>query len=541
MDAKDLSPAHCILLAVHLASEANVKALHSFTPTRPDAFDAELVLRILLTYLPEAVDPREYLNYINEVASRLYLDVDREDVQVNTSPVKDLSEEDAKKKVKKLKLLQIQAPSYPPHAPNDLLTRFLCHRSYRIDSETGLLSLVPPLVEPHLGRNPFLRTWYVAVVLPLLRMEVEYYPEDERLAMPLTTFENAEGRQGVDLLLSKCTQQQTQPDRESARNNVCRDIKGLVGPWMYGHDERVRRKQPLARSGTPEKKAAKNDDAVGDATERMRKISLDGISANDFIGHDWEHMFRWMVHHAAQDFDIIARAIDGWDGPGDIDLGGYEREGRQYLDESVQQKLELQYAQVAFASCYVANADTDDTIKDAHSILARLAELLDFIPPPDLATSVDALPKIERHVTKLDQSASVSDLLPDALRRPEHPLTTPRMETYMLLQMMVYSAYQFSGLGYPLSLINVAKLHFYSTSDEQLVVLRKILHGLGQSGARKDDAQWTADRAKLLWLWNWGIEIDEDHPSEGPGVLGKVDKNVFEEEMLKTFVDSSCK
>ena len=69
--AKDLSVAQCILLTVHYASEGNIKALHSFTPTRLDALDPELVLRILLAYLPESLDPREYTTYIGEVASRL--------------------------------------------------------------------------------------------------------------------------------------------------------------------------------------------------------------------------------------------------------------------------------------------------------------------------------------------------------------------------------------------------------------------------------------------------------------------------------------
>ncbi|MGG6495562.1 UNVERIFIED_CONTAM: secretory pathway Sec39 family protein, partial [Bacteroidetes bacterium 56_B9] len=91
------------------------------------------VLRIVLTFLPEAVDPREYTGYVGEVASRLYLDVDREDVEVSTAPVHNLSEEEAQKKVKKLRILDIQAPAFPPHAPQDLLTRFVCHRAYRID------------------------------------------------------------------------------------------------------------------------------------------------------------------------------------------------------------------------------------------------------------------------------------------------------------------------------------------------------------------------------------------------------------------------
>lgn len=535
METKDLTPAQCVLLTVHLATESNIKALHSFTPTRLDALDPELVLRILLTYLPEALDPQEYTGYVTEVASRLYIDTDREDVDVSTAPVADLSSEQAEKRVKKLHLLPILPPTFPPHAPKDLLTRFLCHRAYRIDSETGLLDLVPALIEPFMDRNPFIRTWYISVVLPLLRLSFEYYPDDSTRAMPLTDFEKLGGMEGVEVLLRTASTTESQdaaklPDKEF----VGRDIKSLVGPWMYGHTERKRRR--LDHQDQPDA-----SDDVSQVSEGVRKIGLDGVKEGDKTGHDWEYMYEWLVKHAVDNFEIVSQAVDDWDGPADIDLGGYDRAGIQYLDEDEQQKLELQYAQASFASCYAAQDDTQETVRRAHNILARLAELLDFIPPPDLASSVDSLPKVERHATKLDQSHTVADLFPDALLRPEHPLTTPRVETYMLLQMMVYSAYQFSGLGYPLSLVNVAKLHFYASAQEQLDVLKKLLRHLTKSGSRKDDAQWVSDRAKLLWLWNWGIDTDTDSPDAGAGVLGKIPKDDFEEEMLKAFTETSCK
>lgn len=531
MSVKDLSPAQCVLLAVHLASESNIKALHSFTPSRLDALDPELVLRIVLTYLPEAVDPGEYVGYIGEVASRLYLDVDREDIPVDTTPVHDISEQVARKRVKKLHLLPIQPPSYPAHAPKDLLTYFLCHRALRIDSETGLLNVVPSLIEPFLNRNDYLRSWYISVVTPLLRLEVEYYPEDASLAIPLSEFEAFEVPHGMEFLLSKAP-------AEVGRKHISRDIKSLVGPWMYGSTERKRRKLGQNEQLPEEDEAT---EPVQNVTRRASKISLNGVSESDATGHDWEHMFKWMVDRSVEDFDLIANAVEEWDGPSDVDIGAFDRGGIAYLDEDVQQKLELQYAQAIFASCYAAQANTQETVQHSHTVLARLAELLDFIPPPDLATSVDSLPRIERHAAKLDESQTAADIMPAALLRPEHPLTTPRMATYMLLQMMVYSAYQFAGLGHPASLISVAKMLFYATAEEQMEVLRTILRGLSKSGARKDESQWVADRAKLQWLWNWGIEVEEDDNEHAAGALGKIKKDEFEDELLKSFVETSCK
>ena len=536
--ATDLSPAKCILLTIHYASEGNIKTLHSFTPTRLDALEPELVLRILLTYLPESLDPKEYRQYVSEVASRLYVDVDREDVEVNITPVQDMDDENAKRKVKRLKLLEIEPPTFPPHAPKDLLTRFLCHRAYKIDTEAGLLNLVPSLVEPFLDRNEFLRTWYISVVLPLLRLEFEYRLEDDTVAMGLENFEKLQGREGIDFLMqgSVAKGYMNSGNENSQKSNIVRDIKGLVGPWMYGDTARKRRKLNHEGDMPGERKV---DTALGN---RPQKVPLDGVSAEDKTGHDWEDMYRWLVFHAQENFPLIVEAIDGWDGPGDVDLGGLNTgNADQYLPEDTQSKLEAQYAQAAFASCYAVQSDTQQTIRGAHAVLARLAELLDFIPPPDLATSVESLPKIEQHAVLLNESQTLADLQPDALLKPEHTLTTPMLPTYMLLQMMVYSAYQFSGLGHPISLANVARLHFYASENDQVAVLQNILRGLSKSGVRKDESQWTADRAKLMWLWNWGIDPEDEVASNGAGVLGKIRREKFEEEMLKCFTETSCK
>ncbi|RMZ09782.1 hypothetical protein D0860_04101 [Hortaea werneckii] len=549
--AKELSQAQCILLTVHYASSSNIKALHSFTPNRLDVLDPELVLRILLTYLPESLEPKEYTKYAEEVASRLYLDYEREEVEVDISPVKDLTPEQAQKRVKKLHLPDIKPPTFPPHAPDDLLTRFLCHRSYRIDEQTGLVNLVPQLVEPFLDRNEFLRTWYISVVLPVLRLQFEYYPGEETAqAIGLREFERLEGKEGTNFLLRRAETQSadaigpgevTPSELSKNKPTIARDVKGLVGPWMYGHTERKRRKLDQGRQGhdAAEPDGRQNDDEA-DLSRRTRKISLSGVTQEDKTGHDWEYMYRWLVLHAVSNFPLVTSCIEEWDGPGDVDFGGFDQGQGKYLEEDLQRKLELQYAQAAFASCYAAQSDTQETVKSAHGVLARLAELMDFIPPPDLATSVESLPKLERHAAKLDESQTVADLAPSTLLKPEHPLTTPRFETYMLLQMMVYTAYQFSGLGHPISLVSVAKLHFYANAEEQLAVLTRILRGLSKSGARKDDAQWTSDRAKLMWLWNWGIDNDDPNAKTGAGVLGKIDKEDFEEEMLKVFVETSC-
>ncbi|KAH0364540.1 secretory pathway Sec39, partial [Aureobasidium melanogenum] len=527
---KALSSAQCILLTVHYASEANIRALHAFTPLRLDALSPELVLRIVLSYLPETVDPSLYTTYVREVATRIYLE-QQEPFDIDTTPVAALSAEKAQRRVNKLSIADLSPPAFPPHAPTDLLTRFVIHRANRIDSETGLLTLVPRLAEPFLDTNDYLRTWYVSVVLPLLRLRYDYYPE-KKDPPTLLAFERLDGQKGIDLLLENVTNVEHEiTSSTDSEGLVARDTRAMVGPWMYGHTERKRRRL----DDKPEPTQDEQD--MVRSPPRTAFIKLDGVSKHDKTGHDWEYVFEWMVHNAVNNFPLVTNLIEEWDGPGDVDFGGFHN-SQDYLDDDTQAKLERQYAQAAFACCYAAEADTPETIDGAHGILVRLAQLLDFEPPPELATSVKQLPKVDKHAELLHATDSTIYLEPDVLLRPEHPLATPRLETYMLLQMMVYSAYQLNGLGHSISILNVAKLRFFSDEDEQLSLLLKIVHGLAAKGKR-DEQQWQYDYDKLIWLWNWNIEL-EDQGRRGAGIFGRIEKTVIERELLKVLISSGC-
>ncbi|KAI4723507.1 secretory pathway Sec39 [Aureobasidium sp. EXF-10727] len=529
-EAKALSSAQCILLTVHYASEANVRALHAFTPLRLDVLSPELVLRIVLSYMPETVDPTLYTTYVREVATRIYLE-QQEPLEVDTTPVASLSPEQAQRRVNKLSIAELSPPAFPRHAPNDLLTRFVVHRANRIDNETGLLALVPRLAEPFLDTNDFLRTWYVSAVLPLLRLRYDYYP-DTKDPPTLSAFEKLDGQQGIDLLLDNVTNVEHEiTSATDSEGLVARDTRAMVGPWMYGHTERKRRRL----DNKPESQPVQQD--VVRSPPRTAFIKLDGVSKEDKTGHDWEYLFKWMVHNAVTNFPLVTNLIEEWDGPGDVDLGGFHNP-QDYLDDDTQSKLERQYAQAAFASCYAAEADSPETIDGAHGILVRLAQLLDFEPPPELATSVKQLPKVDKHAELLHATDSTIYLEPDVLLRPEHPLASPKLETYMLLQMLVYSAYQLSGLGHSISILNVAKLRFFSDQDEQLALVLKIVHGLAAQGKR-DEQQWQHDYDKLIWLWNWNIEL-EDQGRKGAGIFGRIEKTVIERELLKVLISSGC-
>ena len=519
----DLSAAHSTLLAAHYASERNVRALTSLIILRFDLLDPRLVLQIILTYLPESVDPTEYVPLIQLIAGDVQPNSSH-DTSLDTSIIKDLSTSQARKRARKLSLLPLAYSSYPANGPSDPTTQFIYHRAHRIEEEAGLLALVPALVSPFLDRSEFLRTWLISTVLPLLRIGYEYYPQSTSTPS-LQSFENLDRAEGVNVLMSKAveTKNQIKSDKE-ALGTAGRDLRGVVGPWMYGDSARKRRKLDVEGK------------ASGSAADRSRRLSSNASPQRQSgVKGGWEYAFQWIVDTAAQNFALVAEAVEDWDGPSDVDFGGYGNE-KSYLGEDTEKDLSQKYGQAALASIYAVESSTVETIEEAHRILVRLANSMKFNPPPDLVTVVETLPKLDSRVSSLLSDIPYSALQPDALLHEGHPLTIPNWESYMLLQMFTYSAYQLADYGINISVVNVAKLRLYSTAEEQLSMFRRIMHSF-TSGPRKDEQQLQLARSTLIWLWDWGI--DPDGAERGAGVFGKIERDTIEEELLKAFVSNS--
>ncbi|KAF2101383.1 secretory pathway Sec39 [Rhizodiscina lignyota] len=518
-----LTADHCILLAVQLARDSNVVALQNLTAARRDAFISETILRILLTYLPETLEPSLYTSYVHLVASGTF--ESHGDASPDISPVDDLSESQARKKAKKLQLVPLAHQSRQADESVNLLEQFLIHRAYRIDQESGLLTLIPQLIDPFLDTSEYLRTWFISTVIPLLRFNFEYYEQSES-EMTLEAFDRLGGSAGLELLLSKA-QEPVQEDM-GAINHGSRDLRGLAGPWMYGSNERKRRRL---------NSAPRRMSVAAVAAQEARRIEEDAVKIEDVTtNHDWEYAFDWLVRAATHNFPFVKGTIEEWNGPSDIDLGGYEGP-EQPLDPEVGRKLHIQYAQATFAAVYAVESDTMQTIGGAHSLLLRLATLMEYDPPPDLATSVEHLPRIDSQSSTLFETSPAA-LLHNVLLKPGHPLTTPNLETFSLLQMFVFSAYLLAGMGSSTSIVNIAKLHFQSNADEQFSMLQKILH-VATHGPKKDDQQWEGVVSRLLWLWNWGFE-SEERPEYGAGILGKVHRPTVSKEILKTLLTAGC-
>ncbi|KAF3345151.1 hypothetical protein VdG2_06764 [Verticillium dahliae VDG2] len=194
-----LSPPKLVLLAVHLATTADVNSLAYLTSRYPAVLRKYIILRILLTYLPETVPSAEYVNFLKELESGDFDEHEANDL--NYATVHDLNDEEAAKKVRKLRLLPLSDGKGSTDADEDHITSFLYRRAYRVDEEAGLLAQLPVLLAPFLHHSHDLRTWAISTLLPLLRRNHEYYPQDP-VANTLLEFQKLPDNIAIGVLLS---------------------------------------------------------------------------------------------------------------------------------------------------------------------------------------------------------------------------------------------------------------------------------------------------------------------------------------------------
>lgn len=501
---QNLSEPQCLLLAVQYATESNINALRALTALRESELSLDLVLAILLTYLPEGLEPTTYIGYLNELATDARHPGDDPAAHLDIAAVEALSKSQAKRRRKEVELLSLAHPQYDTELELDSFGHFLIHRAHRIDSQTGLLNLVPQLIDPFLNHSEYLRTWFISTVLPLLRISYEYYPQSA--SMSLDDFASLRGSRALDFEFSNIrAARKTGADTQ----NAARDLKCIVAPWICGANDRKRRR------------------IAGD----MRRASIAEKPAHE--PNDWDALFQWLLRTSKEDLPLVTGAVSEWDGPEDMDLGGYE-EGREYVDEETQRRLEIKYAQTALACLYLVDANDVDSLRTAHGLLTRICDLLHYDPPPNLNVGVESLPSYDLKIPIL-QDATSSLIQEERLLASDNDITKPEQGTLRIAELVLFSACVLSSLQHATSPRTVAKMSLRDDHSEQFSLLQRVLHTLS-GGAKKDSDDWRAIRSKLLWLWSWGTDY-HDNDRHGQGILGVLEKTTIEIEILKSLIE----
>ena len=465
----ELSASHVILLATRLCSDANIEALRTLRACYPDILSAEAVYRIILTFLPEETDPAIYIPLLQDSRN--------EDVhftsEFDTSAVNELSEESVRAQVQQLHFRQVLPLKSHHNGEQYLLSSFLIQRAHQIDLATSDLLTILQLLEPFLHESDPLRKWFISTLLPLLRKDYEYYPENPA-RVSLQEIEGLRGRAGVESLLQHAR-------RNPVDSPIGRDLRGIVGPWKYGGSQSKRRKV-----------------SHGDGMPKN--------NSNDLVDErgSWQDVNEWIVSTSFSDHGLASKAVAEWDGPRDVDLGGY---GAQEPD-STDGELTFRYCQAALATIYAAGDVSEQVMADCRRTLRRVKDLLSFERPLN-HNPLDTLP----HIPPLPESVaevSRAALLHNGLLQSDNELTRPSSHTLDLLDGVLISLRVLHDLKSPWSPRSVAETCLFSTEERQQQELQKILQQAVRT--RGSDADWRSIRGRLCWLRLWRSDASGPNP-----------------------------
>jgi len=513
-----LSPAKVILLAVQASVRADIATLRTMIAAYPKTLHP-IILRILLTFLPESLDSSDYvpflLDYDSGKISR------KENASIDTSEFEGISNVEATKRVRKLHLLPLRMEHHHLDAPEDPMVLFVIHRAYRVDEETGLISQLPQLIVPFLERSEYLRDWMLGTILPLLRLNYEYHPT-EGSTQSIKWFEGLDVTDAVEFLLSRTIQPEL--GDETNKLTIVRDLRGLAGPWLYGSNKWKRWKLSLS---TMEAQAVEPLDETG--------------AVKDSRYDDWDAVFAWIIRQASASRTVIYEAIEQWYGSGDVDLGVYADPESQ-LPEEDRRQIDRHYGRCALTAAFLNPEATLPALSDSHRILKIVIARLGVEAIPSLQAAATLLSPVA-DFTEDDKSRRDSMLeLISFLKNEEYNFSGPTQASIDLLQALLTSSYLFLGSGSPSTVENTANLLVAGWDGYQYDVVQKYLkHTASTAGG--DDKVWIRSRNELLWLHDWGLGLSvEGAPAQkGRGVLGLLDRDFLQKTILTALLSNTRK
>ncbi|KGO36427.1 Secretory pathway Sec39 [Penicillium expansum] len=506
MALEELSDAHAILLATQFCAAGNVADLPILKARFPHCLPLERLLRIILTFLPESTEPSQYTSVLQELANSSNLPSDR---SIDTSAVRDLSESLARKRVRKLHLRPLQRPDEEDEiASADPLTKFLIHRAHLIDSETALQPLILELILPFYENSLIIRTWLISSLLPLLRLNYEFYAHrDETISLEI--LESMDDQTAVNILLSLMSS-------EGSNMDLVNNLRGLIGPWLYGGNRSKRRRLNEA--------AQQSSVSFIEGSEKPQATELAG----------WEHVNEWLLSRSLVDRDSVVSAYTHWDGPSDVDLGGYDNAGTQLSEQQVRD-LQVRYGQSGLAVVY-AHADSSMAVLEgSFQVLMRVAKLLDLEDSLYLISDSE-LPSVH-YDTESICSTSRASLLQNSLLRPTNPLTIPSPPSISFLSALLLSLRILTELGHLVPCRVVANMCLHSTEEMQLAELKNVVNSTVKQPSVNQD--WSMVRQRLLWLRDWQAEQSDnawDEPSPYHGLFWRIPCDTVETEILKALL-----
>jgi protein transport protein SEC39 len=481
------SKAHVVLDAVQFATEADLSSLRQLISSHGSTLQFELVLRILLTYLPESIESADYITLLQQLRSGAIGDQNR--VATTNRPSKNISKDEAKRRVRKLRLLPLTHSSIPS-STTDLFERFLLCRAYRIDAELGSIALIKELIEPFIEQYKELAVWAASRILPLQRLA----ENDDTKVISLESLEQLHDRAGLNALIVF--------DNKGKAIDYSPQLRNVVGPWQLSEIS-YRQETHEIQSG---------DDLL--KKQMTAKAS-------------WNCVNQWLLELASIDYDSAVLTCTNWKGPEDVSYGTW-LETPPYPEST--KLATAAYQQVGLAMVYLQSGTGHR--QKIESLIRTTSARNPGLNPSDITpTSSDSYRSTIPEVY-LSSLATVH-LLPGELLDASNPLTTPSNHSIEFVNLALVSATLLDTLGQEFSVEKVVNIALFGTPTSQWTVCSKIIRNL-PTICGKDDKHWLQARETLLWLRDWNTGVLPGQTRQG--IFSQIDLEEIHNSLFESMV-----
>jgi protein transport protein SEC39 len=485
-----------LLEAAQYAADSDLLSLHDVVARHQDWLCLDVVLRIILTYLPESVEPSRYLELLDTLSS---WDADPAHQDLGKGPPASGIDQPTQP----LHLVRIVKWNSIHAAHNDIFEEFLVERAHRIDRETGSLVYIHDLIEPFANRSEALETWFGATILPLARLDYAFYPELAP-AYTLESFERLSGRSGVYALLFELLRRNKEEDGPS----YGRDFRGILAPWVQGEAWKMSMHQ------SPKNSKANNDEELSMENNPLSKL--------------WSDVLGTLLDHAVEHPSSVISLIQNWEGPHDSHM----EDALVHLPSLDPAFADEKYIQLMLALLYVEQDGVGKLSTEQESMILRRAGILLEVKLSVDPKAINLDSRAEKISHKLLGKISLGHLHHDELLDSGNPLTEPSATTVQLGAFLATSRALMASLEDPLPMHATASLCLFGHAADQRARMQKILNGLAAHSAT-GDSFWRDARTKLLWLHRWNIEPGKG-AAQRSGLFSQIELREMEVGILKT-------
>ncbi|EXJ92449.1 hypothetical protein A1O3_01000 [Capronia epimyces CBS 606.96] len=481
-----LTGAHIVLLAVQLASEGDLKGLQRVVRGRRDVLSDTLIYRLLLSFYPAEVSEQSDLvkflkslrNLPPDSADNAETDTDTDTDEKIDPSLSHLPKKEAFDQCRALRLRHI--PEHASIDTNSTLANFIIEWAKGLELISGATQ--PPLhfVEQFLDDDEDLRLWYETYLVPVVRLQYEFYPENEKV-VGVQELETLSGAEGVQTLLQYA-------ERQNAASAIVRDLDYVVAPWVRGAHRAKRRK--VQRPGG--------------------LVTAENAS--------WEAVNEWLVASSLVDFSVAASVFIQWNGP---------VQDPQPTDEGV-----TRFAQIGLAIIYGCSKVSPETQSMSRQVLDKAARSAG-LKPPDFSRSPPEVSLPPSFSKGFDEA----DLLQSSLSRNANPFTHVDEASVNLLVGLLYTADILLGLGQPVAITDVARICVFGSELRHEEELRRLLQHIPRMTRKAID--WRLVRRDLLWLQTWSSTRQLTSQAQQPAFLSRLSPDYVERQILDALLRAS--